>query len=336
MSFQHSSLPRAPVSVVHLVSLSLPLGRTWATACALTMASRVAVLSLLAVGLPSYGAASGTVQVGLQAVVLNVFDPAGYVPDYIAPGDTLVGQYTYELDAVDVSPDPRIGGYQYAGAPNSLVVYADSGWVFQTDETSVLIYFSIADSFVSHGVPYDGYLFRSQNNTGESRLNGRWLPMGLMQIELIDYTLQAMTSDSLPTAPPDLSAWPDERKLLITGDDFAWDISAEIISFTSLPPTAVVNRPRSNAWLGNARPNPFNPNTTLPLLLDSAGHAVMTIYDIRGRPVRTLLDERLDAGTYKIQWDGRDRMGNRAASGVYFCRLGFQGQAVVRKITLLK
>jgi hypothetical protein len=274
--------------------------------------------------------------VGLKAVVINVFDPAGYVPNYISSGDSLLGYHTYELGATDVSPDPRIGGYKYTGAPNSLVVYADSGWAFQTDETNVLIYFSIADSFMTHGLPYDGYLFRSDNNTAMSSVNGDWLPMGIMEIELTDYSLQALSSDSLPCVPPDLVDWPTPRRLLIAGDDFAWEITAEIVSFTLVSPSGVNSRPRLHAWLGNAFPNPFNPSAVFPFRLGSSGQVAITIHDIRGSRVRQLVDEWREAGTYEVRWDGIDQAGNRVASGIYFCRLTFRGGTSVRKVTLLK
>ena len=45
------------------------------------------------------------------------------------------------------------------------------------------------------------------------------------------------------------------------------------------------------------------------------------ILDVAGRPVRTLVDGRLEPDEYTVRWDGRDSTGSRVAAGIYFCRL---------------
>lgn len=159
--------------------------------------------------------------------------------------------------------------------------------------------------------------------------------MSFMHIDLKDYSLAAMTGDALPSVPPELSSWPDNRQLILDGG--AWTIFAEVLSISSTLPTGIGGgSPQSRGWLGVAIPNPFNPRTTFPFRLERAGYATLTIYDVRGRPIRDLIGDWMPAGTYEIAWDGRDSAGNVAASGTYFCRLVLEGRSMVRKLTLLK
>jgi flagellar hook assembly protein FlgD len=63
----------------------------------------------------------------------------------------------------------------------------------------------------------------------------------------------------------------------------------------------------------------------------------MEIFDARGRLVRTLFEGRREAGVWTEMWDGRDRRGSPAASGVYFARLKTAGgAATIRKLVLVK
>ena len=84
-------------------------------------------------------------------------------------------------------------------------------------------------------------------------------------------------------------------------------------------------------------PNPFNPRLTVAFDLPRAESAVLAVYGVDGRLVRSLLHDHLDAGRHEVVWDGQDDAGRRAASGVYFVRLqaGLDGLHLAR-VTLLK
>jgi len=71
-----------------------------------------------------------------------------------------------------------------------------------------------------------------------------------------------------------------------------------------------------------ASPNPFRAASTIHFELGRSGPVSITVYDIRGRRVRQLLESRiLEPGAHHVVWDGNDDAGREAASGVYFCRL---------------
>ena len=62
----------------------------------------------------------------------------------------------------------------------------------------------------------------------------------------------------------------------------------------------------------------------------------LRVYDVTGRLVRTLHDRHTTAGSHVASWNGRDDLGARAASGVYFYRIDAGGRTHTRKMTLLR
>lgn len=88
-------------------------------------------------------------------------------------------------------------------------------------------------------------------------------------------------------------------------------------------------------------PNPFNPVTHLAFKLPHSGFVELTIYDVLGREVKTLVNQQLPPGHHTVQWDGTDATGRLVGGGVYVVRLTV-GQApsqsftATRKMILLK
>lgn len=64
-------------------------------------------------------------------------------------------------------------------------------------------------------------------------------------------------------------------------------------------------------------PNPFNPSTTLEFDLPMATDIHIVVYDLLGREVVRLVDQRLEAGYHQLVWNGRDRSGREVPSGMY-------------------
>jgi len=101
---------------------------------------------------------------------------------------------------------------------------------------------------------------------------------------------------------------------------------------------AVDENPRPEAYtLGQNYPNPFNPLTTIDYHLDSAAEIELSIFDLQGQQIRTLVNARLNAGSYSAIWDGRDEAGILQASGIYFYRLKLaKGLAQTRRMVFLR
>lgn len=83
-------------------------------------------------------------------------------------------------------------------------------------------------------------------------------------------------------------------------------------------------------------PNPFNPSTTVWFTLPAPGQVRLTIHDLAGRRVATLLEADLGTGRHSATWDGRDGRQRRVASGSYVARIEWNGQVRSGKLTLLK
>lgn len=83
-------------------------------------------------------------------------------------------------------------------------------------------------------------------------------------------------------------------------------------------------------------PNPFNPSTTIHFQIVSSARVQVTIYDILGRKVATLMNTYATPGTYEVQWQGRNEAGRMIASGLYLYRISTGSQSVTRMINFLK
>jgi flagellar hook assembly protein FlgD len=88
--------------------------------------------------------------------------------------------------------------------------------------------------------------------------------------------------------------------------------------------------------LAQNHPNPFNPATVIRYSLPQAGFARLSIYDLLGRRVRTLLDGVQPAGAQQVTWDSRDDSGRLVASGIYFYRLESEGLVQTRRLMLTR
>jgi hypothetical protein len=83
-------------------------------------------------------------------------------------------------------------------------------------------------------------------------------------------------------------------------------------------------------------PNPFNPTTTISIGLPSAASVTLSVFDVSGRLVRTLIDGSVPAGFQSFVWDGLNSRGQAVASGVYFYRMTTEGYTNTRKMLLMK
>ena len=88
--------------------------------------------------------------------------------------------------------------------------------------------------------------------------------------------------------------------------------------------------------LGEAYPNPFNPETTIEFSLPVDEHVKIGVYNTAGQLIASLADEALSAGAYKTTWDARDQSGELVSSGVYFYRMQAGDFMATHSMTLLK
>jgi hypothetical protein len=110
------------------------------------------------------------------------------------------------------------------------------------------------------------------------------------------------------------------------------------LCFVGIPENS--NNLPSSYHLYQNYPNPFNPVTKIkfdirppltPLLTKEGTGVVLKVYDIPGRDIATLVNEKLAPGTYEVEWNG-----SNFPSGVYFYKLTIREFTITRKMVLLK
>ncbi|MBT4485576.1 MAG: T9SS type A sorting domain-containing protein [Candidatus Latescibacteria bacterium] len=83
-------------------------------------------------------------------------------------------------------------------------------------------------------------------------------------------------------------------------------------------------------------PNPFNPFTTIEFSLPGESVVNLSIYNITGQKVRTLVSEPMTAGKHTIHWDGKSDSGHSVSSGVYIARITTVDKIATRSMMLMK
>ena len=86
----------------------------------------------------------------------------------------------------------------------------------------------------------------------------------------------------------------------------------------------------------NDYPNPFNPITTLRYDLPENSLVTITIYDMLGRQVKTLMDQIQEAGYRSVIWDATNDYGKPVSAGIYLYQIQAGEYISTKKIVLLK
>lgn len=163
--------------------------------------------------------------------------------------------------------------------------------------------------------------------------------------DLLEYRLYRGSDESFVPDPTTLlSAQPDTG--YTDSDIGAWfyklvavDVHQNVSTVSTITPSdvtgaGVVDGP--GLRLGLAVPNPARGSTRIGFELDRGGHVRLTIFDVAGRKVRTLLDETAGRGQHTAEWDGRDDRGRNVVDGLYFYRLDVDGVRLVRRLVIAR
>jgi hypothetical protein len=172
------------------------------------------------------------------------------------------------------------------------------------------------------------------------------------------------TEDTLQLHPEDIvfiepmSVHPDSTNGSVVVTDFGRGIKSVVIAITLVEkiPETHFDGPEEDEYftykyeygvytpivpakyeLKRGYPNPFNPLTTIDYEVPSPGDLILiSIYDVQGQFVESLLSERKNPGYYSVDWDGRNSNGEVVASGVYFVQMRAGAFKETLKIVLLK
>jgi flagellar hook assembly protein FlgD len=105
----------------------------------------------------------------------------------------------------------------------------------------------------------------------------------------------------------------------------------------SLTIIATHNAASERIAITQAAPNPFNRHTNISYTIGTAASGsrhVLTVYDLLGRTVSTIVDGELPAGRHTALWNGRDASNRQVPTGVYFMVLS-NGKAVSRAVRVI-
>lgn len=205
------------------------------------------------------------------------------------------------------------------------------------------------DIFV--GTSYDGGIFCSKDN-GET-----WTQTGLTSS---DISLTAIAFNSLGDifagsyrggvhrSFDNGETWqqinegltnPNVAALAINPDGYVFAGTFGTSVFRSLETTTSVQSTNlivpESITLEQNFPNPFNPETEIHFRLPRADHVSLTIYNILGNKIRTLVEEHLTAGSHRVQWNGKDQEGNLVSGGIYFYELKTESFSQIKKMAFI-
>jgi hypothetical protein len=86
----------------------------------------------------------------------------------------------------------------------------------------------------------------------------------------------------------------------------------------------------------NAYPNPFNPRTDIAYHLAESENVNISVFDLLGRRVRTLLTEQQPAGSYQLYWNGSNENGLRVPIGSYIIHMQTENATQIQKVIFMK
>jgi hypothetical protein len=179
--------------------------------------------------------------------------------------------------------------------------------------------------------------------------DGAWIEHGIDVDDLwpvptcqtVDMLTESETDTTLTVVPTQVGTYRYRVEAIDgEGDKSGWSNSSEFVVTTVTDASAPLSL---RSRLGQNRPNPFNPITSIPYAVGgpagggTARPVTLRVYDVSGRLVATLVDETKAPGTYEATWSGVDGSGRAVSTGVYFYRLTIGGQETfTRKMLLLK
>ena len=135
--------------------------------------------------------------------------------------------------------------------------------------------------------------------------------------------LRAEFSDTVTPNPNLIPVEPQDDAVIVI----------EVVTSSDTPASGQM--PESYA-LSQNYPNPFNPTTEIAYQLPQPGRVRLSIYNIQGQVVRTLVDVSQPAGYHTVVWDSRTDAGRQVAGGVYLYRLEADSFVASRKMLLLR
>ncbi len=155
------------------------------------------------------------------------------------------------------------------------------------------------------------------------------------------YLLSGIPSGTL-TVGADMQGYEEAQNTMVLGPD-QFSASGVNLSLSQVTTSAGASQalPRTFSLEANY-PNPFNPSTRIEYSLPLESRVTITVYNLLGQQIASLVDRVEEGGNHHVIWNGRDQAGRPVASGIYFYRMranavgGADSFVSVRRMVLLK
>jgi len=260
-----------------------------------------------------------------------------------------------DLSNYQISQAVNGGGWEYYHSfPFGAIITNDDVWVITTDEAVTELQ-DVADEILAYPsvVHFNGNDARGLEWTPDGGTT--WILLDVIGIPDEDpgdgwevagvpnatkeHTLVRKSTVADPTTDWALSAG-------TTPEDSQWEVyeqnNYDYIGYHIFPGTWIEDNttPKPQVFLTNY-PNPFNPSTTISFIVPEKISMVnISVYNIKGQKIKTLISEELTAGTHNIVWDGSNNSNKCVSSGIYFSVFDIKDEegdfTCVKKMILMK
>lgn len=130
----------------------------------------------------------------------------------------------------------------------------------------------------------------------------------------------------------------EKNKDQVFGEQLAYNVEnpVKVNSFTVGVAQEQIGQQPNHFELLQNYPNPFNNSTKIAFRLPSAQHVELSIVDVNGRTIKTLVDQVVSGGLHEVQWNGLDETNQLVSSGLYFYQMSTENHTRTRKLLLVK
>ncbi len=198
----------------------------------------------------------------------------------------------------------------------------------------VLVEKSLAVRDVSQALA-DLEKYRQSNTECDTELLANTGTIKLMFLKNVAATEEVLAELQRRASENDSSAVAHTRSLTILLDKYRRNPNGTNLRRATSYSASLGAKNKTNLQMGNY-PNPFNPETLIRFYLPDRKNVRLSIYDVSGRLIQTLVDGELPAGEQTLLWNGHNEHGRPVASGIYFYELRLGNKVERKRMTLVR
>ena len=305
---------------------------------------------------PTYSVAIGARYLPTESGALCIFDGQEH-DTYITPDEyweTAAGM-NYTRDVLDNNPAVNASMWSWCTqltyySEAQVQAYLDSITVLETEYPNVTFIYMTCNAQATGSSGYNRYLRNEQIRqycTANDKvlfdfadLDSWWFNP---TTELWEHSTYDYDGNTVPVEHPQFNGSEAGHTTYESCEQkgrAVWWMMARLSGW-ELDPSGIDRRPADSSvlYLGPACPSPFSSSTCLSYALSASNPVRISVFDVRGRLVRSLSegDSATEGGLHTITWDGRDIAGKPLPSGVYYIRLSTPGDVGrISKAVLLR